>query len=149
MAGELQRALRERRERQELERVLRGASRIVTGHASASVDPPEQVIEAVRSFWDMSTEPAATLSDQVPQERLNAWVEALLLRYGFHTSALLYTGLERAPWIEFRMPRDWFVSVRQAKDSPWVFLANDLSTVAAVTEQEYQFEFFVERVGLQ
>ncbi|MEU5597309.1 hypothetical protein [Streptomyces sp. NPDC020298] len=55
--------------------------------------------------------------------------------------------LELAPWIEFGMPHDWFFSIRQARDAPWVFLANDLGTVAAVSEQEYQFEFFTARTA--
>lgn len=45
----------------------------------------------------------------------------LVARHGFHTSAYLLTDLNLAPWIEFR-------------------------TVAAVSEQENQYEFFVARL---
>ena len=55
--------------------------------------------------------------------------------------------LELAPWIEFSLPQAWFSSIRQARNTPWVFLAHDLATVAAVSEQEYRFEFFVARVA--
>lgn len=147
MVSELQRVLRERRERQELDRILGDASEVVTMHTLSSASVSERVMEAVRGFWDMSTEPDATLSDEVSQETLDAWVEEFLLSHGFHTSAFLYTELELAPWIEFSLPQAWFSSIRQARNTPWVFLAHDLGTVAAVSEQEYRFEFFVARVA--
>ncbi|MEV8037518.1 hypothetical protein [Streptomyces sp. NPDC086182] len=143
----MQRVLRERRERQELDRILRDASEAVTMRTLSSASVPERVMEAVCGFWHMSTEPDATLSDEVSQETLDAWVEELLLSHGFHTSAFLYTELELAPWIEFSLPQAWFSSIRQARNTPWVFLAHDLRTVAAVSEQEYRFEFFVARVA--
>ena len=148
MASELQRRLRERRERQELDRMLRDASGIVTAHTLTSECVPDRVLETVRGFWEMSTEPTATLSDDVLPERLGSWVEQLLTRPGFHTAAFLFTDLELAPWIEVRMPPASVTSIRQARDAPWVFLAHDLGTVAAVSEQEYRFEFFVAHVEL-
>ncbi|MFI6489339.1 hypothetical protein [Streptomyces sp. NPDC050564] len=147
MASELQRRLRERRERQELDRMLRAASEIVTDRTLTSEGVPDRVLETVRGFWQMSTDPIATLSDEVPPERLGSWVEELLARHGFHTAAFLFTDLDLAPWVEFRMPPAWFTSIRQATDAPWVFLAHDLGTVAAVSEQEYRFEFFVAHVA--
>ncbi|MEV0112003.1 hypothetical protein AB0H77_01925 [Streptomyces sp. NPDC050844] len=133
----------DRRERQELDRMLRAAAEVVTAHTLASAEVPDGVLEAVRGFWSMSAEPAATLNDAVPDERLDSWAEELLARHGFRTSAFLLTDLGVAPWIEFRMPPAWFSSIRRAKESSWVFLRSDLGAVAAVSEQEYRFEFFV------
>jgi hypothetical protein len=127
--------------------MLREASEVVTMHTLSCASVPERVMEAVRSFWNMSTEPNGTLSGEASQETLETWVEELLPSHGFHTSAFLYTDLELAPWIEFSLAGAWFSSIRQAKDTPWVFLAHDLNTVAAVSEQEYRFEFFVARVA--
>ncbi|MER5254012.1 MULTISPECIES: hypothetical protein [unclassified Streptomyces] len=143
MASELQRRLIERRERQELDRMLRTAPEVITAHPLALAEVPDGALNAVRGFWSMSTEPLATLNDEAGDQCLGSWVEELLARHSFHTTAFLLTGLDLAPWIEFRMPPGWFTSIRQAKDSAWVFLRADLGAVAAVSEQEYRFEFFV------
>ncbi|MEV0521879.1 hypothetical protein AB0I66_00490 [Streptomyces sp. NPDC050439] len=143
MTSEVRQRLKERRERQELERLLHDASEIVTAPTLATPEVPAGVLDAVRGFWSMSHEPAATLNDSVPQEHLDAWVQELLARHGFHTSAFLLTDLDVAPWIEFCMPPGWFATIRRAREASWVFLRSDLGAVAAVSEQEYQFEFFV------
>ncbi|MGW7081601.1 hypothetical protein [Streptomyces sp. NPDC054866] len=91
----------------------------------------------------MSHEPAATLNSTASRERLDSWAEELLARHGFHATAFLFTDLGLAPWIELRMPHGWFASVRRAREASWVFLRSDLGAVAAVSEQEHRFEFFV------
>ncbi|MEV8016793.1 hypothetical protein AB0O76_10675 [Streptomyces sp. NPDC086554] len=123
--------------------MLRAASEVVTARTLASAEVPDGVLEAVRGFWGMSAEPAATLDDEAPDERLDSWVEELLAGHGFRASAFLFTDLDLAPWIEVRMPPAWFSSIRRAKESSWVFLRSDLRAVAAVSEQEYRFEFIV------
>lgn len=123
--------------------MLRDAPEIVTARVLASAEVPARVLNVVRGFWSMSKEPAATLNDTSPQAHLDSWAEELLARHGFHTTAFLLTDLELAPWIEFRMPPDWFAWIRRAREPSWVFLKSDLGAVAAISEQEYRFEFFV------
>ncbi|MFC8132004.1 hypothetical protein [Streptomyces sp. NPDC057302] len=158
MSDDLRCRLGERREGQELERMRGAAAEVLTarGPGSGEVQPdvPVGVLDAVRGFWSMSAEPVATLGSEASAsasasgEHLASWVEELLARHGFHAhthaTAFLLTGLGLMPWIEFRMPRPgWFASIRRAKDPAWVFLRSDFGAVAAVSEQEYRYEFFV------
>ncbi|MGW6054272.1 hypothetical protein [Streptomyces sp. NPDC055189] len=141
MTSELRRRLTERREKQELDRMLRDASDIATARTLASAEVPDGALDAVRGFWSMSHEPAAALDHEAPGEHLDAWAEELLARHGFRTTAFLFTGLDLAPWIELRVRPGWFASIRRAREASWVFLRSDLGAVAAVSEQEHRFEF--------
>ncbi|MGW7271909.1 hypothetical protein ACWGH5_15425 [Streptomyces sp. NPDC054864] len=122
MTSELRRRLLEQREARELERVLCAASEVVTARTLTSAEVPDGALDAVRGFWDMAAEPAATLNDEAPSERLDAWVEELLARHGYRTTAFLLTDLGLAPWIEFRMRSGCFTSIRRATGPSWVFL---------------------------
>ncbi|WP_367048574.1 hypothetical protein [Streptomyces sp. Je 1-332] len=143
MTSELQRRLLEQREGRELERVLRAASEVVTARTLTFAEIPDDALDAVRGFWSMAAEPAATLNDEAASERLDAWAEELLAEHGYRTTAFLLTDLGLAPWIEFRLRPGWFTSIRRATEPSWVFLRSDLGAVAAISEQEYRFEFFV------
>lgn len=103
VTSELRRRLLEQREARELERVLCAASEVVTARTLTSAEVPDGALDAVRGFWDMAAEPAATLTDEAPSERLDAWAEELLARHGYRTTAFLLTDLGLAPWIEFRI----------------------------------------------
>lgn len=77
MTGELQRRLTEQREEGELQRLLDAASGVVTARTLTSAKAPKSALDAVRGFWNIATEPAATLSDQAPAEYLDTWAEEL------------------------------------------------------------------------
>ncbi|MEU4997467.1 hypothetical protein [Streptomyces sp. NPDC021622] len=111
MAGELQHRLMARRERQELDRMLRAASEVVTARTLASAEVPDGVLEAVRGFWSTSAEFDAALNDDAPDELLDSWVQELLARHGFLTSAFLFTDLGAvAAVIEQEYRFEFFVS---------------------------------------
>ncbi|MEU6765477.1 hypothetical protein ABZ916_23465 [Streptomyces sp. NPDC046853] len=121
----------------------RDASAVVTARVLGSAEVPAGVLDVVRAFWDMSEEPSATLDDSASPERLDRWAEELLARHGFGTAAFMFTGLGLAPWLELRVAPGWFASVRRADEASWVLLRGDFGAVAAVSEQEYRFEFYV------
>ncbi|MER5257607.1 hypothetical protein [Streptomyces sp. NPDC002855] len=140
-SAELQRRLRGRRETQKLNRVRLAAAEIITTRTLTHAEVPAAALETVRGFWNTTTEPTATRG--ISQEGLDPWAEELLTHQGFNTKAYLLTDLDLAPWIEFRIPpTPWFATIRRAQDASWVFLRHDFGAVAAVSEQEHNFEFF-------
>jgi hypothetical protein len=94
----------------------------------------------------MSSEPLDSLSDSSGAEALDSWVEELLRRNGISAHLYVASHLEILPWLEFEVPdQGWMSQVREAVDSAWLFASAALDVVAAVSEQEYFYEFFAAR----
>ncbi|MEU5996355.1 hypothetical protein ABZ837_00840 [Streptomyces sp. NPDC047197] len=108
VTADLRRRLVERHERQQLDRMQRAASEVITSRIPASTEVPEAALEAVREFWNISTEPAGTLRDEAGEERLDSWTGELLTRPGCRgRSGLdLDAGLEDSEIGQ--APADWF-----------------------------------------
>ena len=140
----LQEMLRERREREALDRIRTQLAGIFAGRGLPSEQVPAWVIDTVRGFWFMSAEPAAVLSDDAATETLDAWIEESLARHGISGGFYVMSQLELLPWLECEVPeRDWMSRIREALDNAWVFLSLSLDVVVAVSEQEYDYQLFV------
>lgn len=144
MESRLQQLLRARREQAELDRLLDTLGELVV-EQEIPVAEPEWTQQAIRVFWRMSTEPAATLSGNADTAELAQWVESLLGKHGINGRFYVASHLSIRPWLDCVAEPGWFPTMHEAFDQTWVFASRRFDIVAAVHEAEYRYEFFVAR----
>ncbi|MDG4861871.1 hypothetical protein P8605_27390 [Streptomyces sp. T-3] len=140
----LQRLLRERKEHEELARIVQALPEHFSGEGLPRDSVPPWLTDAIRAFWNISTEPVSVLPVDAEPAGFEQWAEELLAQHGISERFYVFSGLDDLPWLDCREAgRGWFSSVREVIDGSWVFASHSLDAVAAVSEQEYVYEFFV------
>ncbi|MFE4856894.1 hypothetical protein [Streptomyces sp. NPDC056670] len=140
----LQRLLQERKDKEELARIVHALPDHLPGQGVPREQVPPWLTNAVREFWHTSTEPSSVLSVDADPARLEQWAEELLALHGISEQFYVLSDVDGLPWLTFRASGPgWFSLVREVIESDWVFASHSLDVVAAVSEQEHVYEFFV------
>lgn len=151
--GELRAKLRAFHERKQLpvleaalagiEGELAGAS---TGQSLIADEVPAEVIEAIRSLWNIDWEPVDFIPDDTEESALAVWMEEQLAENGIGRNCYVATGLSIKPWIGCTQTPGWTRTLRTVLPDPLI-LAEDFSAVVGFLEEEYYYTVYAATIA--
>lgn len=144
------RAVRERKELAAMEKELSAIEaalvNVATGESLTADEVPSSVVEEVRNFWNIDTEPVDVISDETGPPELAEWMEGHLARQGVGSTCYVSTHLSIKPWIECTQIPGWTRALHTVLPDP-VILSHDLSTVVGFIELEYHYAIYAAKVA--